>query len=105
VPSAAGATVQSLKRGATRLRAGKGARVATLRLAQPLDVEARVVRGKKVVATLFRRCLSAGKDHTVRWRARIGAKRAKAGAYGVQLVIRSDRKSDLRRLAVTVRPK
>jgi calcineurin-like phosphoesterase family protein len=102
VPSAAGAIVRSLKAGATSVRSGKGGTVARLALAQPADVEARVVRRGKVVATLFRKCLPA-KTRAVKWNGRAGKGLVGLGSYIVNVIVRSDRKAVVRKFTVSVR--
>jgi hypothetical protein len=102
VPSAAGAILRSAKRGASSVRRGKSTRVATLTLAQPADVEARVVRRGKTVATLFRKCLPA-KARAVKWNGRAAKGLVGLGSYIVNVIVRSDRKAIVRRFTVRVR--
>lgn len=100
VPSAAGPIVRQVRRRAGRVRAGRRAAVATVRLAQPAEVLARVARGKRTVRELIHRCRGT-KPLVVRWDGRGAAgKRLAGGAYTVEVVVRSDRAPVLRRFGV-----
>ena len=103
VPTAPGAIVKTVSRRSKQLRRGAGATVAKLTLAQRADVEVRVRRGRKVVATPLRRCLRANRAYALRWNARTGTKAAKPGKYAVEAIVRSDRDPIVRRYSVTVR--
>jgi hypothetical protein len=103
VPSEAGAHLKSLGTRARTLRSGAGATLAKLRLAQRAEVEVRVLRGGKRVATPLHRCLASGRGYGLRWDGRIGSKRAKPGAYRLEVVVRSERKPVTRRLGFRVR--
>jgi hypothetical protein len=103
VPSAAGAHLRSLSPRAKTVRAGKGTTLAKLRLAQRAEVEVRVLRGRKRVATPLHRCLTTGRSYGIRWDGRTGKKLAKPGAYRVEVIVRSERSPVVRRLAFRVR--
>ncbi|MEX2196813.1 MAG: metallophosphoesterase [Thermoleophilaceae bacterium] len=96
-----GRIVRSFRRGARSLRAGRARRVASVRLAQPAEVLVRVRRRGRTVATLAHECadgtLHAGWDGTRRGR------RVRAGIYTVEVRVRSDRPTTIRRYRVRVR--
>jgi hypothetical protein len=102
VPSQPGDHLRSLGTRARSLRAGRGATLAKLRLAQRAEVEVRVLRGSKRVATPLHRCLADGRGYSLRWDGRTGSKKAKAGAYRLEVMVRSERKRVVRRLGFRV---
>ncbi|HEX8648925.1 MAG TPA: hypothetical protein VF715_18665 [Thermoleophilaceae bacterium] len=102
VPSQPGDHLRSLGTRARSLRAGRGATLAKLRLAQRAEVEVRVLRGSKRVATPLHRCLADGRGYSLRWDGRTGSKKAKAGAYRLEVLVRSERKRVVRRLGFRV---
>ena len=103
VPSAAGAHLRTLSQRSKTVRGGKGGTLAKLRLAQRAEVEVRVLRGKKRVATPLRRCLASGRGYSLRWDGRSGKKTAKPGVYRLEVVVRSERKPVVRKLTFRVR--
>ena len=103
VPSKAGAHLRTLSTRSTTVRAGRTATLAKVRLAQRAEVEVRVLRGKKRVATPLHRCLAETSSYGLRWDGRIGGKKAKAGKYRLEVVIRSERAPVARRLGFRVR--
>ncbi|HEX8741606.1 MAG TPA: hypothetical protein VF712_00590 [Thermoleophilaceae bacterium] len=103
VPSAGGAHLRSLAARAQSVRRGRGGTLGKLRLAQRAEVEVRIVRGGKRVATTLHRCLSAGRTYSVRWDGRAGRKPARAGLYRAEVIVRSERAPVVRRLGFRVR--
>jgi hypothetical protein len=104
VPSASGPIVSRLRRGARRVEAGDGERVASVLLQQPAQVLVRVKRGRRVVRTLLHDCVEhatrAAWDGTVR---RGGRERpVSPGLYTVEVRIRSDRRPTVRNYRVRV---
>jgi hypothetical protein len=85
------------------VRRGKGGTLAKVRLAQPAEVEVRVKRGGKRIATTLHRCLRAGRSYSLRWDAKAGAKAAKRGNHVLEVIVRSERRPFVRRLAFRVR--
>lgn len=103
VPSARGAHLRSLSPRAKTVRAGKGTTLAKLRLRQRAEVEVRVLRSGKRVATPLRRCLTTGRTYGIKWDGRIGKKLAKPGTHVVEVTVRSERAPVVRRLSFRVR--
>lgn len=102
VPSASGAHLRSLAARSKAVRSGRGGTLAKLRLAQRAEVEVRVLRGGRRVATPLRRCLASGRGYSLRWDGRIGPKKASAGVYRLEVVVRSERAPVVRRLTFRV---
>ena len=96
VPSASGRIVRRIT-----LR-GRRARV---RLAQPAEVIVRVKRGKRTVRQIRRACVR--RSLRARWDGRVSRggrlRKAKAGRYRLQVLVRSDRKAVKRSRTVRVR--
>lgn len=103
VPSQAGPIFRGLNRRARSVRPGKQTTLATVRLAQPARIAARVLRGKRVVANIEETCRPAGRAG-VRWDGlRVGGRKARRGRYLLEIRVRSDRRVVVRRLAIRVR--
>jgi hypothetical protein len=75
-----------------RVKAGRTARV---KLAQPAEVEVRVKRGRRTVATLADDCVA--RKLKVRWNGRDDKGRARHGRFRVRVAVKSDRKPVVRR--------
>jgi hypothetical protein len=103
VPSAGGAHLRTLARRSVSVRRGRGGTLAKLRLAQRAEVEVRVTRRGKRVATPLHRCLSAGRTYSLRWDGTAGGRAARAGGYRLEVIVRSERRPVVRRLGFTVR--
>jgi hypothetical protein len=103
VPSAAGPLVRTFGKRARSLRAGTSPTLAKLVLAQPAEVEVRVMRGRKRVAAPLHRCLRSGRGYAVRWNGRIGKRKAGRGVYRVETWVRSDRGPSVYVTSVRVR--
>ncbi len=98
VPSAEGAVVRRITRGARTVRRGRAVQVAGVRLAQPAVVRVRVRQGGRLVRTLVHECAST-KPLSVRWSG-VGAR---AGVATVLVTVFSDRRAQTRRFVVRVR--
>ncbi len=98
VPSATGAIVKRITRGARRVRRGSTVRVAGVRLAQPAVVRVRIKQDGKVIRTLLHRCVTT-RPLSVRW----SGGGAKPGMALVSITVFSDRKPQTKRFAVRVR--
>ncbi len=90
------------------LRPGRRVRVSKVRLGQPARVLVRIRRKGRTVRVLRDSCLSPGsKLLTSRWDGRVTRRgklrRAAAGRYRAQVLVRSDRKTVSRSAAVVVR--
>jgi hypothetical protein len=104
VPSQPGAILRSFGRRASSQRAGTTPTLAKIVLAQPAEVEVRITRGGKRVATGLHRCLRAGRGYAIRWNGRTASgKRAAKGTYQVSTRVRSDRSTITRTVAVRLR--
>jgi hypothetical protein len=103
VPSAPGAHLRSLSPRSRSVARGKGGTLAKIRLAQPAEVEVRVTRRGKRVATTLHRCLRAGRSYSLRWDGKAGAKAAKRGSHVLEVIVRSERRPLVRRLRFRVR--
>ena len=103
VPSDPGRIVRSIRAGAASLRPGHPVRVASVRLAQPAQVEVQVLRHGKKVRTLTDLCHQSSKRLKTAWNGRADGKRVKPGRYKVRVIVRSDRKPVKRAFAVQVR--
>jgi hypothetical protein len=106
VPSRDGKILSKLSRRARTVKRGRTSRIATLRLAQPARVAVRVVRGRTVVRDLGETCRGAG-SVALAWdgrERRAGRLRAVSrGRYALELRVRSDRPTIVRRLVVRAR--
>jgi hypothetical protein len=98
VKSNPGRILRRFDRRASLLTRGRTARVAAVRLEQAAIVEAVVRRGGRTVARLGGACLGRG-AHAVRWRPGRGLK---AGAYRLEVRVRSDRPTMVRRAPLRV---
>jgi hypothetical protein len=98
VPSAKGALVRRVSRGARSVRRGSTVRVAGVRLAQPAVVRVRVTQGGKLVRTLLHRCASTT-PLPIRW----SGAQARRGIATISVTVFSDRKPQTTRFAVHVR--
>ncbi|MEJ7891481.1 MAG: metallophosphoesterase [Solirubrobacteraceae bacterium] len=104
VPSAPGKLLRSVKPRRRPLPAGRRATVATVRLAQPVRLRATVRRGARVVATLIDRCGRAKRPIAVRWNGRgTSGRRVAAGRYTLDVRLRSDRRTLVRRFKLGLR--
>lgn len=97
--SQSGPIVRSLRRGRRAVERGRAARVASVRLHQPAEVLVRVLRGRRPLRTLAHDCVERSLD--VRWNGR--ARGARRGARTIEVRVRSDRRTVVRRYRVTVR--
>ncbi len=77
---------------ARRVKPGRTTRV---KLAQPAEVEVRVKRGRRTIATLADRCVA--RKLKVRWNGRDRKGRARHGRFRVRVAVKSDRKPIVRR--------
>ena len=77
---------------ARRVKPGRTTRV---KLAQPAEVEVRVKRGRRTIATLADRCVA--RKLKVRWNGRDRRGRARHGRFRVRVAVKSDRKPIVRR--------
>jgi hypothetical protein len=98
--------VQAGRRAA--LRRGRRGRVASVLLAQPGEVEVRVRRGRRILATISESCFAGGaRPLSVSWDGRVERRgkrrRVRAGIYTVEVRVRSDRKTVVRRARVRLR--
>ena len=66
-----------------------------MKLAQPAEVEVRVKRGRRTVATLADKCVA--RKLKVRWNGRDRKGRARHGRFRVRVAVKSDRKTVVRR--------
>jgi hypothetical protein len=80
-----------------RVRAGRTSRV---KLAQPAEVEVRVKRGRRTIATLADRCVA--RKLKVRWTGRDRKGRARHGRFRVRVAVKSDRKAVVRRRKIRI---
>jgi hypothetical protein len=80
-----------------RVKVGRTTRV---KLAQPAEVEVRVKRGRRTIATLADRCVAS--KLKVRWNGRDRKGRARHGRFRVQVAVKSDRKPIVRRRRVRI---
>lgn len=108
VPSRPGAVVRSLRLTSRRslrlrLRPRLAHRVARIRLAQPAEVLARVRRRGRTVRVLEHLCARAG-GLTIVWDGRVGrrGRLVRSGAYQLEVKVRSDRPTLLKRRVVRV---
>ena len=81
-----------------RIKAGRRTRV---KLAQPAEVEVRVKRRGRTVATLADRCVA--RRLKVRWNGRDKSGRARQGRFRVQVIVKSDRKPIKRQRRIRIR--
>ena len=72
--------------------------IASIKLGRPAQIEARVRRGRRVVATVLPNTCANG-SRAVRW----DAKGAKPGRYTLEVRVRSDRPTVVRKLGFSVR--
>jgi len=93
--------VRNSSRGARSLDAGETARMATVRLAQPAELLVRVRRRGRTVATLAHECAD-GAQH-LRWDGTSRGRKVNPGLYTVEVRVRSDRPTMVRRYRVRVR--
>jgi len=109
VASLRGRIVRGARAYRTRsLRPGRRVRVSKVRLGQPARVLVRIRRKGRTVRVLRDSCLSPGsKLLTSRWDGRVTRRgklrRAAAGRYRAQVLVRSDRKTVSRTATVVVR--
>ena len=102
VESATGAIVRAIAPAARRVRPGRRATVASVRLRQRAIISARVIRGGRLVRNLDRLCFAGG-TFAVRWDGRDARRRrVRAGVYTVEVAVRSDRAPIIRRFRVRV---
>jgi hypothetical protein len=80
-----------------RVKAGRTTRV---KLRQPAEVEVRVKRGRRTVATLADRCVA--RKLKVRWNGRDRRGRAREGRFRIRIVVKSDRKPVVRRRQIRI---
>ena len=83
---------------ATTVRRGRPTAIASIKLGRPAQIEARVRRGRRVVATVLPNTCANG-TRAVRW----DAKGAKPGRYTLEIRVRSDRPTVVRKLGFSVR--
>jgi hypothetical protein len=106
VPSADGPIFAGVRRRARNVRRGRRTLVAGLILAQPARVAERVLRGRTVVRNLGETCRAAGRV-PVAWdgRATRGSQLrvVPRGRYVIEVRVRSDRRTIVRRLPLRVR--
>ncbi len=108
VASARGRIVRRAKAyGAKRLRPGRRLTVARVRLGQRARVLVRIRRKGRTVRVLRNACLAPGsKQLRARWDGRVSSRgklrRARAGTYRAQVLIRSDRRTLKRSALVRV---
>jgi hypothetical protein len=81
-----------------RIKVGRTTRV---KLKQPAEVEVRVKRRGRRVATLADRCVA--RSLKVRWNGRGQKGRARHGRFGVKVVVKSDRKPVKRQRRIRIR--
>jgi hypothetical protein len=81
-----------------RVRAGRTTRV---RLAQPAEIEVRVKRRRRTIATLADRCVT--RKLRVRWNGRDSKGRARHGRFRVRVAVKSDRRPLVRRRRIELR--
>jgi hypothetical protein len=103
VPSGAGAHLRSLSPRAKTVRTGKPTTLAKIRLRQRAEVEVRVLRNGKRVATPLHRCLTTGRTYGLRWSGRGARKRSARGSHVLEVIVRSERAPVVRRLRFTLR--
>lgn len=100
VLSRPGPLLRSVKRSSRTVRRGRASTLATVRLAQPAVVQARVRRrGRNVKLVQRRACLPAG-AHRIRWRP---ARSARTGRHRLVVKVLSERPVIKRRRTVRVR--
>ena len=80
-----------------RVKAGRTSRV---KLAQPAEVEVRVKRRKRTIATLADDCVS--RKLKVRWNGRDGKGRARHGRFRIRVAVKSDRKPVVRHKRIRI---
>jgi hypothetical protein len=81
-----------------RIKAGRTTRV---KLAQPAEVEVRVKRGRRTIATVADRCVT--RKLRVRWSGRDRKGRERHGRFRVRVAVKSDRKTAVRRKKIRLR--
>ena len=81
-----------------RVRAGRTTRV---RLAQPAEVEVRIKRGRRTIATVADRCVT--RRLRTRWNGRDRKGRERHGRFRVRVAVKSDRKTVVRRRRIELR--
>ena len=82
---------------ARRVKPGRTTRV---RLVQPAEVEVRVKRGRRTIATVADRCVA--RRLKVRWNGRDEKGRARHGRFRIRVAVKSDRKTIVRRRKIRV---
>ena len=94
----AGPALRRVAPRATTVRRGRRTAIASIKLGRPAQIEARVRRGRRVVATVLPNTCANG-SRAVRW----DAKGAKPGRYTLEVRVRSDRPTVVRKLGFSVR--
>ena len=103
VPSGAGPHLRSLSPRAKTVRTGRATTLAKIRLRQRAEVEVRVLRAGKRVATPLHRCLTTGRTYGLRWDGRGVSKLAALGNHVLEVLVRSERGPVVRRLRFRLR--
>jgi len=107
VRSKPGRIVRSVGFPRRSLNRGRRRQVARVSLAQPAEVMVRVRRGSRVIRTLSHRCHASRKALSVLWNGRRRAgrtgPRAARGAYTLEVRVRSDRRTLIRRSRLRLR--
>lgn len=98
VPSGRGRIARRVAFTRRSVRRGRAATLARVLLAQRAELLARLKRGKRTVVALRHACLPAGRS-VVRWSGR----NARRGRYTLELRVRSDRRTLVRRRVLVVR--
>ena len=93
-------TITSTSAAGKIVRRVKVGRTSRVKLAQPAEVEVRVKRGRRTIATLADECVA--RRLKVRWSGRDRRGRERHGRFRVRVAVKSDRKTVVRRGKIRV---